>query len=99
VDLGDEAVELWHDLDEVKAKLKELEAVKEQRYAAVIAMLQDAEGGRLPDGSLITYLDQRSPVRCDTTRLRALHPDIFDLLCSDGRHRVLRLKAAKKGRD
>lgn len=69
---------------------------EERARADLLAMLGEAEGGRLETGETITYLSQRSPARLDIKRLRADHPDIYNEYVTQGTHRVLRIKKPKE---
>ena len=94
VELGDDAVKAWEALQTAKAILKENEEGKDRLQARVLELLGDAEAGRLPDGRLITYLEQKSAPRCDTAQLRACHPEIYERFFDHRSHRVLRIKDA-----
>lgn len=98
VELDDDAIDLWHHFEGLRELRKATEDKENEAYRAVVAALGEAEAGRLSDGRLITYLAQNSAPRCDTTRLRAVHPDIYAQFCSQGTHRVLRIKEPGKGK-
>jgi len=98
VQLDDEALKLVGRFEQAKADAKAADEVKKNLYREVIHLLGDAEGGRLPDGGLITFKEQNSAPSTDTTRLKAEHPDLAAQYIRQGRHRTLRiLKARKKG--
>jgi len=77
-------------------KRREAELIEREAKASIIESLGEAEGGRLPDGGLVTYLSQRSPARLDAKRLRADHPEIYEDYVTQGTHRVLRIKKPKE---
>ncbi len=96
VDLDEAALEAWRELEERRATAKAAKEDVDAAQARVIDLLGDAEGGRLPSGDLITFLEQKSAPSCDSKRLRALHPDVYREFFRQGTHRRLRLKAAKR---
>jgi putative phage-type endonuclease len=98
VELDADAIAAWNGLEEAKAEAKRIENLCDDRKAAVLALLGDAEAGKLPDGRTITYFEQNSAPRCDYTRLRALHPGAYLECVSQGTHRTLRIQKAKGGK-
>jgi len=92
VDLDDEVLKLWEQLDEAKEQLSFWKETEEQRKALVLAALGTAEAGRLPDGRMLTYTLQNSPKKTDTDLLRMIAPEAYDKCVTQGQHRVLRLK-------
>lgn len=96
VALDDGALDAWLALETAKATSKAAVEEEERCKALVLAALGDAEGGRLPDGRLITYLEQKSAPRMDYARFRALHADLYNELVTQGSHRVLRIKKGGK---
>lgn len=96
IELDSLGAERWAALEDAKAAKKAADAREDECKAAVLALFGEAEGGRLPDGRMLTYLEQKSAPRCEYTQLRALHPAIYDEFVTQGTHRVLRVKAAPK---
>lgn len=97
ISLGEEAAEEWAKFERAKERLSKWEATKDQRYARLVTMLGQAEGGRLPDGRTLTYLEQNGQRHCDLDALQAESPALYKMLVKQGRHRVLRMKKAKIG--
>ena len=94
VTLPAEAAAIIRRWEEAKAAAKVATDQAEDAQAAVLMLLGAAEAGRLPDGRALTYLEQKSPPRCDTRLLRALAPDVAERVVTQGTHRVLRVKNA-----
>lgn len=85
-----ELVARWLDAKEAAVKAKEdVEAIQSQ----VIGSLDDAEALDLGDGSMVTYLVQRSSPSTDYKRMRM--DGVFDIYCVQGTHPVLRFKKGK----
>lgn len=95
IEIAAEFAPLVDALDEAKLACKAAEEAKDAAYARVVSLLGEAEGGRLPDGRLITYLEQKSAPRCDSVHLRACHPEVYSQFFTQGTHRVLRIKSPK----
>jgi len=92
----------FHDvamLEQAKEEQRSLESTVSKAKRSVLTSLGQAEAGRLPDGTLITFLKQNSPPRCDLARLQADHPTIYQEYVTQGTHRVLRIKRPKEIRD
>lgn len=92
---NDTAVPLFDAFERARQLRKDAETKEELAQAAALALLKDNEGAFLADGRTVTYLEQNSAPRCDTTKLRMLHPKIYDAFVKQGRHRVLRIKVPK----
>lgn len=92
--LDDEAIELWHEYERLGKAAKAIGDDREQVQAKILSLLRDAEAGALPDGRMLTYLSQKSARRCDYDMLRALSPQLYDQLVTQGEHRVLRITKA-----
>lgn len=98
--LGNEARAAWSLMESLKKTRKELDEGIEAYYRDILTMLGQAEAGELEDGSVISYLEQNGQRTCDWTLLEMRliecgHPEIFQELVSQGRHRVLRFKKVK----
>lgn len=98
VDLGETAALAWGELEAAKSAAKAADSAKDAAQAAVIAMLGEAEAGRLPDGRLLTYREQASAPSVNHKLLAANWPEAVAACVSRGTHRVLRLSKAAKGR-
>lgn len=96
--LGDEAAALWGKYEALGVRAKGIERDLEEYKQQILATLGDAEGARLPDGRLITFMEQNSPRHCDIDRLQVLSPDLYSQLVTQGKHRVLRIKKAAVGK-
>lgn len=96
--LGPDAMALWRELEAAKAQRKAAEQAEELAKAKVIAALKGCEAGEWPDGSRLTYLEQRSAPAVDTTLLRAKWPEAFEACVTQGTHRVLRFVKPKANR-
>lgn len=90
VDLGDEAARAWEELERCRAALRECEARKAEAEAGVLMLLGDAESGRLPDHSTLTYLAQRGAPRVDHEGLRGFMREAYGQYVTQRTHRVLR---------
>lgn len=86
-------VEAYQHLGQVQS---DSEKAKKKAKADLLVLLGEHEGARLPNGTQVTYLSQRSPPRCNYTRLQADHPEIYEEYVTEGTHRVLRIKEPKK---
>jgi predicted phage-related endonuclease len=95
VDLDRGVAELIDSLDEVKVEAKDADARKQALQARIIDALLDAEAGRLPDGRMVTYREQRSSPKVDTQALKLRHPDLYAEIVSQGTHRTLRVVKPK----
>lgn len=95
-ELGDDGLAAWAALEVAKARRKAAEDAADEAQSRLLMLLGDAEAGILPNGDIVTYLSQRSASRCDLTRLRALYPEAYDSLVTQGSHRTLRLKKGVK---
>lgn len=91
IELNDVAAVAWAELDAAKAAAKAADAVKDQAQARVVAMLAEAEAGRLPDGRLLTYRAQNSAPSVNHKLLAATWPEAAAACVTRGTHRVLRL--------
>lgn len=93
VDLGPEATAVIDSWQAAKLDLKAAEEACERLRRDVLALLGEAEAGRLSDGRLLTFLQQRSGVKLDASALKAAHPDIYERFAREAKpYRVLRLK-------
>jgi predicted phage-related endonuclease len=92
--LGDEAAELWSQYEAAGQREKSANRDRDEYKTQILAMLGDAEAGRLLDGREITFLSQNSPRHCDVDRLHVLNPELYEQVVSQGTHRVLRIKKA-----
>lgn len=95
VALTDEALKAWTDLDAIRQQKRAAEEAEEEAYARVLAQLGDSEAGVLPDGSMLTYMQQRGAPKCDAKMLKLEHPDLYQKYFTENAYRVLRLKKAK----
>jgi len=98
ISLGDEAGEAWADLEAAKREAKHWTSTVDERKQAVLAMLGDAEAGRLPSGETITYLSQNGARQIDLDILQYKAPELYAELVSQPTHRVLRKAKAKAGK-
>ncbi len=97
ISLDDEAAEEWAKFERARERVSKWEATKEQRYARLVTMLGASEAGRLPDGRMLTYMEQSGARHCDFDLLQAEAPELYKRLVTQGRFRVLRMKKAKIG--
>ena len=98
VDLPAEAERLIFEYQQAGYQNKESDDLREELKAKIIHLLGEAEGGRLPDGRLVTFLEQNCPPRTDTKLLRAEHPELYEKYVKQGTTRVLRIKEVKKAK-
>ena len=96
VDLDAAVAELIESREQVKAEIKAVEERDEALKCRIIEALGEAEAGRLPDGRLVTYKEQRSSPSVNLSALKLLHPDLYTELVTQGTHRTLRVCKAKK---
>lgn len=96
VDLDAAVAELIESREQVKAEIKAVEERDEALKCRIIEALGQAEAGRLPDGRLVTYKEQRSSPSVNLSALKLLHPDLYTELVTQGTHRTLRVCKAKK---
>lgn len=89
---GDSEAALWAALDEAKAKRKSAAQDEEHLKRHVIDALRGAESATMPDGRLVTYLEQNSTPKVDHALMRAKWPEAAERCVTRGRHRVLRIK-------
>jgi predicted phage-related endonuclease len=76
---------------------KEADQEKETAKRNLLAMLGDAEAGRLPDGRLISFRLQNGQRQCNVDRLLREHPEIYQELVYQKASRHFRiLKGARK---
>jgi len=85
---GQELVERWL---QARDQRREAEKLEQEAQAALLAALGDAEAARLPDGRLLTFLEQKSR-RIDTKRLKETHPEVAAEFTVETTYRVLRIK-------
>jgi YqaJ-like recombinase protein len=98
ISLDDEAGEAWAELEAAKLEAKHWATTVDQRKEVVLNMLGDAEGGRLPNGDTITFLEQNGARVIDLDLLQARWPEVYNTMVSQPRHRVLRKSKAKAKR-
>lgn len=98
VDLPADAEKLIFEYQQAGYQNKENDDLREELKGKIIAMLGEAEAGRLPDGRMVTFLEQNCPPRTDTKLLRAEHPELFERYVTCGTTRVLRIKEPKKAK-
>lgn len=96
IDLGPEAAAAISAREAAAEVKKKAEETYDDTTRAVLALLGDNESGRLPDGRLIRYAEENAGARCDTKRLRAEWPEVYQHVCTEGTRRVIRIK---KGRN
>ncbi len=96
VDLPEDALRIVFEYQQAKLREKDEKETAEEHYARILEMLGTAEGGRLTDGRLITYMEQNGQRQCKWDILRADYPEAYEKLVTQPRHRVLRIKEAKK---
>jgi predicted phage-related endonuclease len=85
---------------EEATKIKRLaELSHDDAKRQLLALLGEAEAGRLDDGTVVTYLEQNSPARCDLKRFRLEQAELYEQYITQGTHRVLRIKRAKELQD
>ncbi len=89
---GMELVLKWEQLKS-QSSMNE-KAVKELR-TQILTVLGEAEGGFLPDGRLLTFLEQKSAPSVDHDGFKMAHPDIYQLYVKQGSHRTLRIAEPK----
>lgn len=95
-DLDDGVAQLIESREQVEAEINEAKARDESLKCRIIEALGEAEAGKLPDGRLITYREQRSSPSVDLATLKLRHPDLYAEIVSQGTHRTLRIHKAKK---
>jgi predicted phage-related endonuclease len=96
VDLEAAVAELVESREQVKAELKAVEERDEALKCRIIEALGEAEAGRLPDGRLVTYKEQRSSPSADLATLKLRAPELYAEIVHQGTHRTLRVCKAKK---
>lgn len=95
VDLDVAAEDVLRRWDEARAVVREAEAAADAAKRDVLALLGDAEGGRLPNGSVVTFREQRR-AGVNIPALRAAYPDVWAEFATESRFRVLRRLMARK---
>jgi len=95
ISLDEEAGEAWAEYEAAKREAKYWTSTADERKAAILALLGDAEGGRLPSGETITYLSQNGARQIDLDILQFKAPELYAELVSQPTHRVLRKAKAK----
>jgi len=81
---------LWTDLQDLKAKIAELQGLERVAKDALRAAMGDAELADFGDPKkVIAYREQRSAPATDFDRMRI--DGVFDRYCTQGKHRALRL--------
>jgi predicted phage-related endonuclease len=96
VDLDAAVGELIESRNKIRDQIKEDQDEEEALKCRIIEALGQAEAGRLPDGRLVTYKEQRSSPSVNLSALKLLHPDLYTELVTQGTHRTLRVCKAKK---
>lgn len=96
VDLSEEAIEAINAREAAATVKKEAEERYDAATRNVLALLGDAEAGKLPDGRMIRYAEESAGARCDTKRLRAEWPDVYAQVCTESTRRVIRIKKGIK---
>lgn len=97
VELEPGVAELIKSLNETKAESKETASREASLKARIIEALGDAEAGKLPDGRLVTYCEQKSSPKVDLAHLKLHHPALYAEIVCQGTHRTLRITKGKKG--
>jgi len=92
---GDAAAFCWDRRQTAAERRKACDEVYDRDTAELLQLLGDAEGGRLPDGRLLTYLGQRAAPRVDLKRLQREKPDVWKEYVTETSCRVLRMKEPK----
>ncbi|MCE5324931.1 MAG: YqaJ viral recombinase family protein [Planctomycetaceae bacterium] len=98
VDLPADAEKLIFEYQQAGYQNKENDDLRDELKARIVSLLGEAEAGRLPDGRLVTFMEQNCPPRTDTKLLRAEHPDLYEKYVTCGTTRVLRIKEPKKAK-
>lgn len=71
----------WVELyEEASKNCRAAEETKDGAKRALLAMLGDAESGRLTDGRLLAFRSQNGQRQCNLDRLQREHPDIYQEL-------------------
>ena len=94
--LDDEYLEAVKTYEELAAARRFIDQRVEKAKQELLALLDEAEAGKFSDGTLVTFLSQRSPARCDLANFRAECPALYDKYVTQGTHRVLRIKRLKE---
>jgi len=90
VDIPDDLVAHWDDIRRRRLDTKKLE---EEALAYILQALGDAEtGGRLSDGSIFTYLEQKGADKLDLKLFRSKYPEIYAEISTPTTHRTPRIK-------
>lgn len=92
VALDDLAVVAADEYEAAKSREKAAKDVAESAQARLLALLGEAEAGKLPDGRTITYLAQNSAPSVNHKLLAANWPEAVEACVKRGTHRVLRIK-------
>lgn len=98
--LPEEAAEAVAEYELAKKEIDAAEARKQRAHARIVAMLgvdNAAECGVLPDGTRVTYMQQRAAPSIDRDMLRALAPDVYEKCAKESYYRRLRISYPKKG--
>jgi len=94
IDLSDDSkIKNWLAKRETRLAAEKSE---KEALAELIELLGDAEGARLPDGSVLTYLKQRGADRIDRKLLKSKYPEIYSEVASKTTFRVPRIKRVEK---
>lgn len=91
-EVPEDVLQEWID---VKDKLSALEKDKEVAWAKVLLHLKDAEGARMPDGRILTYLKQKGADKIDRGMLKQMYPDVYAAVTSPNNYRVARIVKEK----
>lgn len=98
IDLPEDALRIVFEYQQAKLREKDEKETAEEHYARILEMLGTAEGGRLSDGRIVTYLSQNGQRQCKWDMLRANHPEVYVEYVTQPQHRVLRIQQPKKGK-
>lgn len=93
---GIEEMALWSMREKLKTAAKRLKEMDDSVTARILASLGTCEGAMLPDGRMVTYLEQRSAPSVDHALMKAKYPEAHEECVTQGHHRTLRIKKAKK---
>jgi hypothetical protein len=96
IDLPATAADVLSVWEQTKDAAKQTKEEAEFAQAAALMLLDRHEAGRLPDGRLLTYLEQNTARQCDMDRLRTEFPDAYAQCSTQPKCRVLRIKKARK---
>lgn len=69
ISIGEDGVPIVEKWREIKEKISFVKSDDETMKELVLALLQNAEAGRLPDGAMLTFMEQNGSRHCDVDLL------------------------------